>query len=477
MFLGRNQELEALRNLKRKKTASLACVMGRRRIGKSALIGEFGRQFTSFIEIQGLGPNEGASNKDQLEHFSNKLSLRFNTRKEHFENWTEAFTTLAKLTQKGDHLILLDEISWMGKKDPLFTARLKDIWDTQLKKNPQLILVVCGSVSSWIEKNILRNANFEGRVSLEINLQELPLHEIHKFWERQGFRLSSREKMLLLSITGGVPKYLEEVLASQSISQNIIKLCFRSTGFLFNEYDKIFMEIFDRKGKTFEKMIKACLESKLSPTQLAGKLHTKPSSEFSEHIHILELSGFLSRDYYYHPSGEQSKLGHLRLKDNYLRFYLKYIQPLKDKIKTGAKVIESLSELKQFDSIMGLQFENLLLANRQILHRILAIQNSDIISSAPHVQKKKVKTKGACQIDLLIHTSLDVFYLCEFKCKKVIDRSVIKEVKNKMDVLSIPRRASLKPVLVYEGELPSAHQNEFENFFHRLIPFQQLIDS
>src|SRR4051812_19283567 len=112
MFIGREVELKALADLKKKKISSLVCVMGRRRIGKSSLIEEFGKEWNSFIEIQGLGPNEKASNVDQLDHFATALSIHFNIRKQNFNDWTEAFHTLAQLTQKGEHLILLDEISW-----------------------------------------------------------------------------------------------------------------------------------------------------------------------------------------------------------------------------------------------------------------------------------------------------------------------------------------------------------------------------
>lgn len=475
MFIGRLPELKALSELRAKSTASLVCVMGRRRIGKSALIEEFGKSYKSFTEIQGLAPVAASSNQDQLDHFAERLSLRFKTRKEFFNTWTEAFTSLAKLTRKGEQLILLDEISWMGRKDPLFSSRLKDVWDLEFKKNSKLILVLCGSVSSWIEANISRNSNFEGRISLDIQLKDLLLPEIKHFWGKQNLEMSSREKILLLSVTGGVPKYLEEVLPTESVSQNIIRLCFKPSGFLFNEFDRIFYDIFERRGKSLEKIIKACLERRLTPAELALHLKTKPNSDLSEQLHILELSGFLTRDFYYHADGERSKLGHLRVNDNYLRFYLKYIQPLKDKIQTGAKTLLSISELKNFDSILGLQFENLILANRKKLHELLNIPDSEIRSSSPHVQRKRVKTKGACQIDLLIHTFLDVFYLCEFKCQKQMDKGIIEEVQRKMDVLSVPRRSALKPVLVYEGEISPKNEVEFQEFFYKMIPFREFL--
>lgn len=63
-------------------------------------------------------------------------------------------------------VIVLDEISWMGSKDPDFLGKLKDAWDYEFKTNPNLILILCGSVSSWIDKNI--HIRFYIRFSLRI---------------------------------------------------------------------------------------------------------------------------------------------------------------------------------------------------------------------------------------------------------------------------------------------------------------------
>jgi hypothetical protein len=62
----------------------------------------------------------------------------------------------------------------MGSEDPDFLGQLKTAWDLQLSDNPELILILCGSVSSWIEENILQSTGFVGRISLNMALDELP---------------------------------------------------------------------------------------------------------------------------------------------------------------------------------------------------------------------------------------------------------------------------------------------------------------
>ena len=67
-FVGRCQELEQLKSLTRKKTSSLVVVYGRRRIGKSRLIEEFGKEFR-FLRFSGIPPTPKTTAQDQKNEF------------------------------------------------------------------------------------------------------------------------------------------------------------------------------------------------------------------------------------------------------------------------------------------------------------------------------------------------------------------------------------------------------------------------
>jgi hypothetical protein len=331
-------------------------------------------------------------------------------------------------------------------------------------------------VSTWIENNILKNSSFEGRISLEINLQELTLPEINQFWNKNKYIATSFEKMMVLSVTGGVPKYIEEILETESSEKNLMRLCFSKEGILFNDFSKIFTEIFSRKASSLEKIIRKCLTKKISPIELSREIKRDQNKEFTDSLHVLELAGFLSRDYTYHPSGEISKMSQLRVKDNYIRFYIKCIEPLKDKIMRGGKIYKNFSEIKGIENLFGFQFENLILANRNLINIFLELENSEIIFSAPYKQNKTMANKGACQIDLLIGAPFSNFYVCEFKCQKIIDKSIIKEVQKKCDIIQLPKRSSVRPVLVYEGEIFPLHKEEIEKYFFKLVKFEDLLN-
>lgn len=476
-FFGRKNELDQLQRLAQKKTANLIAILGRRRIGKSTLIKKWSVDFKNYYEFQGLFPSSQISNQDQLNEFSEKLQVYFAGPKMIFTSWSQAFRELARLTYNKKCLILFDEISWMASRDHLFTSQLKTAWDDEFSKNVALSLVVCGSVSSWIEENILNHANFVGRISWQINLKELSLQDSSLFWSRlkKPKNISSYEKLQTLAVTGGIPKYLEELVVKHSTEQNLLSLCFNANGFLFNEYEKIFSDIFLRKAKSLEKIIRVCCERKMSPVQLAKALKHPLNSDFSNHLHLLEISGFIERDFYFKTDGKISKESRIRLKDNYLRFYLKYIEPQKDKIMKSQVKINSLSALSGWDSILGLQFENLLLNSRSQIYEKLNINSSDIKSSSPYAQKKTTRTKAATQIDLLIHLKRDTFYVCEFKCQKQISKSIIKEVQKKIEAIKVPKRSSLRSVLIYEGELHPNDEQEIVDYFDKIISFQELL--
>ena len=210
-FIGRQPELKALSKLFKKNTASLVVVQGRRRIGKSRLIEEFAKTHT-FFQFSGLPPTKATTFQSQLNEFSRQLSVQTGLPEIYADDWSKLFTLLAEKIKRGRIIVLFDEISWMGSKDSDFLGKLKNAWDVHFKKNHQLIFILCGSVSSWIDKNILSSTGFLGRISYRLTLEELPLKECSQFWLQTKSYISPYEKLKVLSVTGGIPRYLEEMI-------------------------------------------------------------------------------------------------------------------------------------------------------------------------------------------------------------------------------------------------------------------------
>ncbi|MBF0363309.1 MAG: ATPase [Oligoflexia bacterium] len=479
MFIGRGRELKLLNGLLKKNTATLIAITGRRRIGKSSLLIKFGQQkeFKKYIHLQGLAPRPELSYREQLQHIRKELKVKYKLSKiPEFNSWLEVFFYLNdKFNAKGRTLLVLDEISWMAHGYPEFAGELKVAWDDAFKSNSQLILAICGSVSSWIEDNILKKTDFVGRISLSLRVDELALDDTSLFWGKNHSKISSYEKLKILAITGGVPLYLEEMIVSDSAESNIARLCFDESGLLYREFDQIFNEIFQKDGEIYKEILQVLTKNKLAAIDIAKKLKYPFNGDFSNYLSKLESASFIQRDYFFDLQGNISSLSRYRIKDNYLRFYLSYILPNKIKIKQGQLAIKTLDQLLNWNTILGLQFENLLLSNLPSIYNKIGIPLTSVQYAGPYVQKHNSKTKGACQIDLLIYTKEKVLYVCEMKCKAHVDSSVIKEVEKKISVLRIPRQTSIRTVLIYESDVSERAKEQLLAYFTHLIPFVQLL--
>src|SRR3990167_606213 len=474
-FIGRAEELQSLSHLLKKQSASIVVIKGRRRIGKSRLIEEFATRIKHdiFYSIAGLLPSKGTTAQTQRDDFSNQLSKQ-GFPKIKADDWTDLFWLLADRTSTGRVIIVLDEISWMGSLDPDFLGKLKNVWDLRLKKNDQLILFLCGSVSTWIEKNILNNTGFLGRITLDMTLKELPLSDCEKFWRRQAKQVSAYEKLKVLSVTGGVPLYLENIDPTVSAEENIRRLCFQPEGILFGEFDKIFSDLFSKRSEKYKKIVRSLANRSTSQDEICRSLGLKQSGDIGEYLDDLIKSGFISRDFTWRvDKGKISTLSKYRLSDNYARFYVKQIFPNRLKIENKQFATAVLNHLPGWDSVMGLQFENCVLSNRRLLWQHLKISPEDIVCDNPFFQKKTTRHES-CQIDYLIQMRHNTLYIFEIKFSKdEIKSNVIREMQKKIHSLAIPKHFSYRPVLIHVNGV----KNEVidDGFFSDIIDFSEIL--
>lgn len=473
-FVGRKTEMEDLELLLRKKSASLVVIQGRRRIGKSRLVEEFGKN-KRFYSFSGYPPKPETTAQMQRDAFAKQLRDAFKLPGIESDDWMTLFIWLAKNVKQGRAVVLLDEISWIGSEDSDFLGKLKTAWDKYFKKNPKLILILCGSVSTWIEKNILNSTGFMGRTSLVLYLRELSLNESSRLLTTMGSRASAYEKLKIICVTGGVPRYLEEIQASQTSEENIRRLCFRKSGILYREFDDIFSDLFSKRSAVYKEIVTLLKDGSLDLNDIAKKLKVSKSTYLSEQLKDLVESGFITQDHTWHvQGGTESLLSKYRLSDNYVRFYLKYILSHKNKIEAGHFDVKSLGTLPGWETLMGLQFENLILNNRSLILQKLGITPDMIVNDGSFFQRKTTKTPG-CQIDYLIQTKFNNLFLCEVKfSKNSIGPEIEKEMEAKMRSLITPKGFSKFPVLIHVGHLQGSVSDS--GFFTSIIDFCEFLE-
>ena len=476
MFYGREDQIGGLLTLFRKRTSSLVTCRGRRRIGKSTLIKIFAeRADARFIKIEGLRPKNGLSNADELSNFAIQLAAQTGCEETPPSNWLNAFIRLDKEIDDSKRMVvLLDEVSWMAHYDKTFSGTLKIAWDNYFKRHPKLVLVVCGSVSTWIRDNIIEDGSFYGRRSLDVVVPELPISECVKFWGKAAHRIDRREIIDVLSVTGGIPRYLEEIDPAATANENIRRLCFSPKGILREDFDEMFSDVITRQPTFTALVMRSLVDGACSVTEIAEALGMEKSGRITDALLQLEESGIVSSDCGKNPAtGGDVRSVRYRLKDNYSRFYLKYIEPAKAVIDGGAFEFGSLDRLDGWESVMGLAFENMVVNNFRDLIAPIGFGSAHVVSAAPY--RRSASRNGArdgVQVDLLVQTRRAICVV-EVKRQREIGRDVIDEVSGKVRRVPCRDGMSVRTALVYEGHL--APIVEADGYFDAIIPFRQLM--
>lgn len=437
------------------------------------MLAEFGKGMKSFF-FSGMPPLATANAQLQREEFANQME-RNGLPAVKPDDWGNLFWALSKYAEHGRILIVFDEISWMGGKDPTFLGKLKTAWDMYFSKNPQLLMALCGSISSWIEENILSNTGFVGRITIDLVLEELPLNVCNAFWRPKEKRISAFEKFKLLSITGGVPRYLEEIMPDMPAEKNIQNLCFTRGGLLVREFDEIFSDLFSRRSGSYKEIVTSLANGSKELPEICDELKKSQGGLRNKYLDDLVKAGFVQRDFTWSlESGKEGKLSRYRLSDNYLRFYLKYISKNLAKIEKGNFSPSLLATLPGWEAIMGLQFENLVVHNRKAIWKLVGISTEEVVMDGPFFQKT-TKRQFGCQFDYMIQTRFHTLFVCEVKFSKdSIGKKIIEEMEGKIKRLKVPRHFSIRPILIHVNGVENSVLDEM--YFDKVIDFSQLLE-
>ncbi len=464
LFVGRRQELKTLREfIDRPSTSRITAIYGRRRIGKTRLVKEAYPK-SMLLSFEGL---EGVSSSEQRKHFLKTL-YAYSGKKEHSlvasSDWTDLLILLADYVADLEKpvVVFFDEFQWMAAGRKELVSKLKYVWDNFFSGSKGVHLILCGSISSFLVKKVIRSKALYGRVDKIVQLGPLDFGDIRRGFFKNRSVLEALEYYLVM---GGVPKYLEMFDARRSIALNLAELCFRPNGYFIGEFERLFASHFGKA--THYRYIVEFLASRRFATreEIAGHLKLKSGGRISELLENLILAGFIESYGPVHNPGSR-RLRRFRISDPYLRFFFSFIRPLEKRIaQTNAEVqLNHALPDSRYRVFLGLAFEHFCYQNAarlasKIGFGIVAYDYGAWFS-------RRDLAKGA-QIDLLFRRADNVITLCEVKHKKNVGLEVINEVEKKVDVLMTQTDQTIEKVLV--SAYPPSKKVLNEGYFTRII--------
>ena len=221
-------------------------------------------------------------------------------------------------------------------------------------------------------------------------------------------------------------------------------------------------------------VIRALVAGSKNITEIAATLGMEKNGNFSEALEQLEEAGLVSADEGKNPAtGKDAHGSYYRLCDNYARFYLKYVEPVKKAVDHGDFVLGSLDALEGWESVKGLAFENLVVNNSRVIIEHLGMGTAHVVSAVPYRRPgAKDGKRSGVQVDLLVQTRRSIC-LVEVKRQREIGREVIDEMDAKVKLVPHPENVSVRTALVYEGNL--APIVEADGYFDAIVPFRNIL--
>ena len=264
-MIGRVKELEILSNACDKRTSQLIAVYGRRRIGKTYLINHMfseHKKECSFFRFTGSYMLDSSTQKDNfIEAIHDWFKEEPTTS---IENWMSAFNFLIRTIQKLQNqnqkiVIFLDEVPWIDKKNNSgFIGSLGHFWNEFALNTNNIVLILCGSNSSWIKEKIFEDSSgpLYQRLDIKIHLKPFDLKETKEYLlKEKKFIIDDKTIAETYMIFGGVAKYLSLLDSSKTIAANIDELIFNSDGHLNKEYSEVLKSLFDTKASYYSSFI------------------------------------------------------------------------------------------------------------------------------------------------------------------------------------------------------------------------------
>jgi len=415
-MIGRGKEIQELNGWYESGKPEFVAVYGRRRVGKTYLVDETLKDRITFRH-SGLSPvdeqNHKNGLKEQLRFFYLSLQLHGMKKSKCPSSWLEAFFMLETFLQSIDdgsrQVVFLDELPWMDTPRSGFVTALEAFWNGWASHRDNMMLVVCGSATSWMTDKLINNyGGLYGRLTGQIKLVPFTLSECEQFFQSKGIMMSRYDIVQSYMIVGGIPYYLGYMKKGLSLAQNVDQLFFADDAKLHREYDRLFASVFSNPEQM--KSIVGLLgtrHSGFTRQEILAKTGLDDCGATTKLLKSLESSDFITS---YIPFGKGRREMHYKLTDPFCLFCLKFLHG-QTEIDPEFWMHNVVSH--RVCAWRGFAFEEVCFSHIKQIKKALGILGVSSMQSSLVVRGKG--QNDGMQIDLVINRKDNVVNLCEMK--------------------------------------------------------------
>jgi hypothetical protein len=325
MFIDRGDELKALSERHGGGAAEFVVIYGRRGVGKSELIEHFIRGKEG---VRLLAREEAET--IQLRRFSERLASFFGDevlKKNPFSSWDAFFTYLAEKS-KERIVIALDEFPYLAGENPALPSIIQDYWDNRLKKT-KIFLILCGSSISMMEKKVLGHKSpLYGRRTGQILLKPFSFKDAFRYLEKP-----IREAVEFYSVFGGMPAYLIQIDRGATLLKNIADKVLKKDAPLYRDVEFLLREEL-KEPRYYFSVLHSIAKGNTRIGEIMNDTGLKKGI-VAKYLSVLCDLHLVKREVPVTESLLKSRRGIYVLRDNFFRFWFKYVYPHKEEVESG----------------------------------------------------------------------------------------------------------------------------------------------
>lgn len=463
MLIGRKKEQKALKGLLKSDKSEFVAIYGRRRVGKTYLVRE---TFNYRFAFQHTGTQNG-SKTVQINEFAKSLRIAGMEDVPTMKDWYDAFFVLGNFLASlpdGKKVIFIDELPWMDTPKSDFVSALEHFWNGWATMRTDIILIVCGSATSWIVSKIVKNyGGLHNRLTRKIFLAPFSLYECELFVKSRELVMTRRQILETYMVLGGIPYYWTFLSSDRSWSQNIDAMFFVKEAQLQDEFNALYSSLF-RNPEPYIDTVTILGTKKIGMTrsEIVKELGTDTGSTLTKVLDDLELCGFITA---YNSIGKTKKDTVFQLTDNFTLFYFKFIR----ENRKHDSLFWSHSIKKTVYAVWsGLAFERVCFQHIPQINKALGI--SGVVSSTySWIYRAQNEQESGVQIDMLLDRDDDVINLCEMKFSSdeyEITKSYDAELRRKARVFSAKtntKKAVTTVMITTYGLVQNAYAADIQN--------------
>ena len=414
IIIGRSKEQQELIDIYNSGRPEFVVVQGRRRVGKTYLVRELFEGKMTFYHT-GLSPAEispetGGLMKLQLESFYSSL-VRYGYNGSAPHTWIEAFDKLRDLLESKREterqVVFIDELPWMDTPRSYFISAFEHFWNGWGSSRSNLMLIVCGSSTSWINDKIINNkGGLYNRLTAEIILMPFTLGECEQLYRHLGISMDRFDQLQAYMIFGGIPYYIIMMDKRLSLAQNVDNLFFVKNAKLKDEYSRLFHSLFTN-SEDYMSVVSLLGKKRIGYTrkEIAEKTQIAYGGGLTNILKALEAGCFIES---YIPYKGSRRDVCYRLVDPFCLFYTNF---LGGKRSSDPHFWQNNLLMPTLTAWRGFAFENICTLHIDQIKRVLGIGGVYTECSS----WKSKASADAAQIDLVIDRADHVVNLCEMK--------------------------------------------------------------